>query len=201
VAELALGLWALFGVVAVVGRVLLHLRRTGSTGLRGVSGARGSPEWLGGMAFLAAIGLGVGGPLLDLAGWIDPREAIDGPAAHVTGLVLYTLGLAGLLWSQLTMGASWRIGVDESERTALVTAGPFRVVRNPIFTTMAFMWTGLALLVPNLLTLASVVLLVIALELQTRLVEEPYLTRIHGDEYLRWASRAGRFFPGLGRLG
>jgi protein-S-isoprenylcysteine O-methyltransferase Ste14 len=42
------------------------------------------------------------------------------------------LGLAGSLLAQLAMGDSWRIGVDESEKTELVTAGPFAVVRNPI---------------------------------------------------------------------
>ncbi|MET9817324.1 MULTISPECIES: hypothetical protein [unclassified Streptomyces] len=39
------------------------------------------------------------------------------------------------------MGASWRVGVDVGERTALITGGPFAYVRNPIFTAMAV--TGL----------------------------------------------------------
>ncbi len=47
----------------------------------------------------------------------------------------------------------------------------------------------------------SVLLLVGSLEAQTRLVEEPYLTRVHGDEYTGWARHAGRFLPGVGRLG
>ena len=33
------------------------------------------------------------------------------------------------------------------------------------------------------------------------MVEEPHLIRTHGEPYLRWASRVGRFVPGLGRLG
>jgi protein-S-isoprenylcysteine O-methyltransferase Ste14 len=35
-----------------------------------------------------------------------------------------------------SMGASWRIGVDPSERTDLVTGGAFALVRNPIFSAM-----------------------------------------------------------------
>jgi protein-S-isoprenylcysteine O-methyltransferase Ste14 len=31
-------------------------------------------------------------------------------------------------------------------------------------------------------------------------VEEPYLVRSHGDEYRRYASRVGRFLPGVGRF-
>ena len=75
------------------------------------------------------------------------------------------------------MGESWRIGVDEQERTALVTSGPFAVVRNPIFAGMLPASLGLALLVPNVVALAGLAALLVALEIQVRLVEEPYLMR------------------------
>jgi protein-S-isoprenylcysteine O-methyltransferase Ste14 len=38
------------------------------------------------------------------------------------------------------------------------------------------------------------------LEIQVRLVEEPYLIRVHGDAYRTYAARTGRFVPGVGRL-
>jgi protein-S-isoprenylcysteine O-methyltransferase Ste14 len=47
-------------------------------------------------------------------------------------------------------------------------------------------------------SVAAVALLVIALELQTRLVEEPYLLRSQGEPYAAYASRVGRFLPGIG---
>jgi protein-S-isoprenylcysteine O-methyltransferase Ste14 len=98
------------------------------------------------------------------------------------------------------MGEAWRIGVDPGERTRLVTGGPFALVRNPIYAAMIPFFAGVALLVPNALTIAGAVLLVVALELQTRLVEEPYLRGVHGSEYGDYAARVGRFLPGLGRL-
>ena len=73
------------------------------------------------------------------------------------------------------MGDSWRIGVDPGERTELVTAGPFAVVRNPIFAAMIPTALGLALLVPSVIAIAGFAALVGALELQVRVVEEPYL--------------------------
>jgi protein-S-isoprenylcysteine O-methyltransferase Ste14 len=42
--------------------------------------------------------------------------------------------------------------------------------------------------------------LVAALGMQVRYVEEPYLMRTHGRRYLAYASRVGRFVPGLGKL-
>ena len=73
-------------------------------------------------------------------------------------------------------------------------------MRNPIFSGAALTATGLALVVPNVLSLAMLVLFVAGLEIQVRLVEEPYLLRVHGDAYRRYAARTGRFLPGVGRL-
>jgi len=39
---------------------------------------------------------------------------------------------------------------------------------------------------------------VATIELQVRLVEEPYLTAKHGDSYRDYAARVGRFVPGVG---
>jgi len=35
-------------------------------------------------------------------------------------------------------------------------------------------------------------------QLQVRLIEEPYLHRIHGSGYVDYISRVGRFLPGIG---
>ena len=113
----------------------------------------------------------------------------------------FGLGLAATLYAQLTMGESWRVGVDESERTALVTDGPFALVRNPIFAAMIPTSLGLALMVPNVVALAGFAALVLALEIQVRLVEEPYLRRVHGQAYARYAARTGRFAPRVGPYG
>ena len=59
---------------------------------------------------------------------------------------------------------------------------------------------GVALLAANVVTLAGALLLVAALELQTRLVEEPYLAAVHGELYVAYAARVGRFAPSVGRL-
>ena len=198
---LALGLYVAYLALAFGLRTWLQVRRTGSTGFVGLRGRVGSVEWTGGVLFAVAIVLGFAGPVLDLAGVLDPVPALDGTAGHVVGVVLTVAGLAGTLYAQLAMGTSWRIGVDPEERTELVTSGPFALVRNPIFAAMLPTSLGLVLLVPNVVAIAGFVALVVALELQTRAVEEPYLVATHGDEYLTYASRVGRFVPGLGRLG
>jgi protein-S-isoprenylcysteine O-methyltransferase Ste14 len=197
---LALALYVLYLGLAFGLRSWLQIRRTGSSGFKGISGRPGSAEWLGGVLFVVAVVLGFAAPVLDLAGVLDPIDALDGTAGHVAGAVLSVAGLALTLYAQVAMGTSWRIGVDADERTDLVTDGPFALVRNPIFAAMLPTSVGLVLIVPNAAAIAGFVGLAIALELQTRAVEEPYLRRAHGTAYTEYASRVGRFVPGVGRL-
>lgn len=180
-------------------RAVLHWRRTGTTGWVGLSGRPRSLEWWAGVLFgVAVLGSGLA-PVLQILGVVPVVAAADGRAGHALGVVCSLLGIAGTLWAQLAMGASWRIGVDQEARTELVSDGPFRFVRNPIFTWMTFASAGLVLLAPNPLAIAAFAALVVALELQVRGVEEPYLLRVHGDRYRRYAATTGRFLPGVGR--
>jgi protein-S-isoprenylcysteine O-methyltransferase Ste14 len=181
-------------------RTWLQLRRTGSSGFEGVSGRPGSAEWLAGILFGVALAIGVAAPVLALLDVVEPVKAFDSAAVHAVGLALFGIGLVGTLLAQAAMGSSWRIGVDERSRTELVTGGPFTVVRNPIFAAMLPASTGLALMVPSVVAFAGLAALFVALELQVRIVEEPYLLRTHGAEYSAYAARVGRFVPGFGRL-
>lgn len=197
---LGLGLFVLYGFLAVGLRMAVQVRRTGSTGFKGLSRTSGSAERIAGVLFAMAVVLCISGPVLQLAGILDRVEAFDGEVANILGVVFASVGLVTTLIAQFAMGDDWRIGVDPIERTELVTHGPFSIVRNPIYAAMIPSFTGVALLAPNVVTLPGAILLIVALELQARLVEEPYLLAIHGERYAAYATQVGRFFPGIGRL-
>lgn len=194
----ALALYLTWALLAFGGRALVQYRRTGDTGFRGLSGRPATTEWWAGVLFLVAILAGLVAPVADLAhilqpiGWLHHRE-VQG-----TGLILTLAGVAGTLVAQMTMGESWRVGVDPTERTNLVTDGSFAVARNPIFTMMVLTATGLAAMVPNILAIAGLAGLIVGLQLQVRLVEEPYLSNVHGATYDHYAATVGRFVPLLG---
>jgi protein-S-isoprenylcysteine O-methyltransferase Ste14 len=194
---------ALYGISLLITfglRVALQLRRTGSTGLHGLQPDAGPLEWIAGGLFIGGLAMGGAAPILALLGILEPISALDSTAGHAVGLVLAVAGIALTFGAQLAMGDAWRVGVDPEERTELVTDGPFNLVRNPIYSAMIPIVLGLALMVPNVLAVAAFVTLVTALELQVRLVEEPYLLRVHGETYADYATRVGRFVPGLGLL-
>lgn len=127
----------------------------------------------------------------------DPLTLLDRPALRIAGVAVALAGIAATAIAQLQMGTSWRIGVDPNERTELVTTGIFARVRNPIFTAMAITAAGLALVVANIIGVVGFAALVVALQLQVRAVEEPYLRRAHGAAYDRYIDTTGRFLPGL----
>ena len=199
-AVVALIAYGLYLALAFGVRALIQIRRTGSSGFKGVSGSIGSPEWLAGVLFVVALLIGAAAPVLALTDVVEPIAALDKTAFHAIGIALFSAGLAATLVAQVSMGKSWRIGVDKSERTDLVTDGPFALVRNPIYAAMLPTSLGLALMVPSWVALTGLAALFFALELQVRVVEEPYLRQVHGDRYGDYAATVGRFLPGVGTL-
>jgi protein-S-isoprenylcysteine O-methyltransferase Ste14 len=195
----ALGLYVVWFGLAFVGRMLLQLRRTGDSGWRAISAPLGSADGVARGLFVLGLALGAAAPIAHLAD-LSPVEILDNGWLKAFGLVCAVVGVGATVIAQLAMGSSWRVGVDERERTELVTDGPFAWMRNPIYSAMLAAALGLALLVPNILALSGLAVLVIALELQVRLVEERHLLSVHGSAYVRYASDVGRFVPGLGRL-
>lgn len=83
--------------------------------------------------------------------------------------------------------------------TNLVVANLLRLVRNLIFTAMSVTAFGLTLMVPNMVSVVSLAALLVALELQIRVVEEPCLRSGHGSRYVAYEARGGRFVPAVGR--
>lgn len=196
----ALAGYFVFLLLAFGLRTVVQLRRTGDSGFRGVTGRPGSAEWFAGRLFAVALLVGMLGPVLALAEVVEPLPGLNTGAVHVAGVLIYVAGLALTLASQFQMGTSWRVGVDEGERTELVERGLFGLVRNPIFSAMVVVTCGLVMMVPSVVAFAGLAALLVALELQVRIVEEPYLLRTQGEAYASYAARVGRFVPGIGRL-
>ncbi len=196
-ALVALLLEVVFFGLAFGWRSWVQWRRTGSTGFIRPRRGAGAAELVGSSGFVVALALLVAAPVADLAD-MARIELLDTTWAAAAGVALGICGVALTLVAQFAMGDSWRIGVDPATRTDLVTTGVFRSVRNPIFTAMIVATVGLVLLVPNPVSAAALLALIAALEVQVRLVEEPYLRTVHGPAYEAYLTSAGRFVPGVG---
>ena len=197
--DMAVVLFAVFGVLGFGWRSWVQYRRTGSTGLRGIR-AGGMSEYLAGVGFVVALIVAVSAAILQEIGVIEPVRMLSVVWVQTVGIVVATAGIAATVYAQLEMGDSWRIGVDVYETTTLVHTGVFARIRNPIYTAMFTFGIGIVLVTPNLVAGAGLILLIATIELQVRRVEEPYLLRTHGDAYRAYTASVGRFIPGVGLI-
>lgn len=136
-------------------RTLIQRRRTGDSGNRRTLSPRGSLGWVALTATdIGYLTVGVAGPLAHWLG-LPPVSDLQHHLVQLLGVVLAISGIVAAFAAQMSMGASWRIGVDDDERTGLVTTGAFRLVRNPIFTAVLVAFLGLTLMVPNLIAVTG----------------------------------------------
>ena len=194
----ALTLYLLWASLAFGWRTIDQRRRTGDSGLR-LHAQPNTPQWWAKIGFGIAILVGLAAPIAAVAG-LDNIDALDATWLYVAGIAVTAVGIVLTVIAQYTMGESWRIGVDPNERTKLVTNGTFQLARNPIFTAMLITAAGLTLIIPSIVSIVGLAALIAALEVQVRLVEEPYLLQTHGDTYRDYAHLVGRFAPGVGRI-
>lgn len=79
----------------------------------------------------------------------------------------------------------------------LVTRGPYKLVRNPMYVGVGLCFAGTSLFYESILFLVYVALFFVAAHLFVVLYEEPTLQRTFGREYLAYCSRVRRWVPRL----
>lgn len=187
-----------FGLVDLVWPLARLRRTTGSWGLP-IFGDQDPRERAVGVALAVVVAALVLGVARFVSGGAQAVGALVPPAPIAfAGLALLVAGIAVVAIAQRQMGASLRVGLPP-EPTALVSAGLFRWVRNPIFLGMLLALGGVALVAPSLWSVAVWLAATAAIAYQVRL-EEAHLRARHGEAYLAYAARVGRFVPGVGRL-
>ena len=93
------------------------------------------------------------------------------------------------------MGEAWVPGTRPPKAHRLVTDGPFRLVRNPIYVGLTGAIVAIFLMTPNPASLAGVLLALLLVESQVRLVEEPWLQKVFGQDYGDYTGSTPRFVP------
>lgn len=132
------------------------------------------------------------------AGWWNWSTGID-PALQAVGFGLWALGIAVGLWAAQAIGGYGAVsGVTLDHR--LVSDGPYRYVRHPIYTAIITITVGTTLVFRSYL-LVGVAALSIGAHLWWAAAEEKLLRSPEGlgNTYRTYASRTGRFLPRLRR--
>jgi protein-S-isoprenylcysteine O-methyltransferase Ste14 len=68
-------------------------------------------------------------------------------AVAIVGAVLFLVGLGLAVWARIFIGRNWGMPMTQKAEPELVTSGPYRFVRNPIYTGILLGMLGTALAV------------------------------------------------------
>lgn len=121
--------------------------------------------------------------------------------AEAALLVVVCLMAAGSIWMTLaavrTLGKQWSVTARVFEGHELITAGPYRFVRNPIYTGMFGMLIATSLVAARWqVLLPACVLFLIGTLIRIR-AEEKILRDAFGQQYDDYAKRVSAIIPGV----
>jgi prolyl oligopeptidase len=157
-------------------------------GRRDTAGVRVPPPLIYLVGWLVGWGINwwIGGPVV-------PRSAALS-ARLVPGVIMIVAGVglaASAIWVIKRAGSTV---APMRPVTALVTGGPFRFSRNPMYLGLAFISAGVAVSF-NLLWPVIILVVVVIPVIRRRVIvrEEAYLERTFGREYRRYRERVGRW--------
>jgi protein-S-isoprenylcysteine O-methyltransferase Ste14 len=121
--------------------------------------------------------------------------AVHSMILAVIGTLLFAGGIALAIWARLHLGRNWGMPMTQRAEPELVTSGPYRFVRHPIYTGLLTAMLGTAL-IDNLLGLIVVAVLV-AYFYYCGTVEERNLTATFPKAYPEYKSRTKMLIPFL----
>ena len=126
-------------------------------------------------------------------GWVLGANVGWGVAGGVAmPVVVVCTVLTFVCWRK--MGKSWRIGINSGEKLDLVSTGPYRFVRHPIYALRMVIDVCLFVMAPVPLVLLAAGGDFLLLQLEARR-EERYMESQHGTIYANYKNSVGRFVP------
>ena len=114
------------------------------------------------------------------------------------GLILTITGMILECSTQIYLGRNYSTTVNISEEQTLITKGPYKYVRHPMYSALFTIGTGLGLLSSSWYFLLPFLatLIVVINRVQN---EEKAMIEKFGEEYISYIQKTGRFIPSLRR--
>jgi len=140
--------------------------------------------------FLGALAIGC---LLSLVVPIGPGLGSANGTPLATGLAFVLIGFALAAWSARVFHLAGTSIVPGDAAAALVTSGPYKVTRNPIYIGFVLLYFGLAIILTSVWVLALLIPVLIVLQRGVIEREEVYLERQFGGAYRNYQARVPRW--------
>jgi protein-S-isoprenylcysteine O-methyltransferase Ste14 len=117
------------------------------------------------------------------------------PFLEAVGLALLVAGLGVAVWARVNLGRNWGTPMSEKVDAELVTTGPYRLVRHPIYSGLIIALIGTALTVAPILLLG--VALLCGYFVWSATAEERTMLRLFPDRYGSYQQRTRMLVPFL----
>ncbi len=123
---------------------------------------------------------------------VSSRQFFRIEAVAWAGAVFCLAGLLLFVWSLISFGRSFRVGIDADHPDRLITSGAFGFSRNPIYVAFGTVLLGQFLIFPNWILLIYLVAAAWLIHRQV-LREEGFLKEHYGREYAEYCRRVRRY--------
>jgi protein-S-isoprenylcysteine O-methyltransferase Ste14 len=107
------------------------------------------------------------------------------------------LGAAGEIWAAVSLGASYSPLLRVTEERVVVTVGPYRWIRHPLYAFALPLMGGWGVAAGSWFIVATATVLVMVLMIIRVPREEAMMLQGFGESYLHYMTRTGRFVPRL----
>lgn len=114
----------------------------------------------------------------------------------VLGLILTWFGVLIACSARVVLGANWSSEVQVKQGHELVTRGPYRLVRHPIYTGLLLAFAGTALAIGELRGVIALAIVATSFWVKLRL-EERWMREQFGQAYADYMRRVKALVPGL----
>lgn len=116
---------------------------------------------------------------------------------YLAGCLIMAGGVTLTLWAQQVLGKSWLPGIGVSKGHKLVTGGPYRYVRHPLYSGFALVGIGGTVATLNPVFALAYLLFWLALAIRIPF-EEQMMARRYKRKWDEYASSTGLLLPGKG---
>jgi protein-S-isoprenylcysteine O-methyltransferase Ste14 len=127
--------------------------------------------------------------------WIDWAALPIPSPLRWLGAAVGAGGIAGLMWVHRGLGRNFSATLEVRAEQVLVTSGPYRWVRHPMYTTLFLIVSSFFLLSANWLIGAVWIGGLTAVVASRISNEDAAMEAKFGDSYRAWAARTGRLVP------
>jgi len=148
-------------------------------------------SFLGLMGFLSTLAFVI------FPGWLSGTNFLLPIWLRWAGVPIALTGFVLLQWAQNTLGKSWSDTPRMMKEQALITSGPYRIIRHPIYTAFILILGSTLFISANWLIGLSWIGMTVLESISRIRFEEGLMLEYFGEQYREYMKKTERLFPKL----